>query len=584
MVLVCASEKGYPMNSRLLVLGIVALIIALLFTLPQIPTPIAAQGPNVVGPIIGHAVRTGASAPLRDMPVRAPRNQSRRIVPLYTAVSMPTKSASPILRDPVVQKSPATASMPIPLLNFEGTSNITNYFPPDTNGDIGYDPATGIKNYVQWVNIAYQVWDVTTTPTRIYGPVDGSTLWTNLGAPCSQLTSLPTAGDIIILFDTMAHRWLASAMANNGSAPYHQCVAISKTADPTGEYWLYDFIVSNTDFNDYPKWAVWPDGYYLTVNQFGASGGAGAYVFDRTKMLTGDPSATFQYFNLPSQFSLLPSNLNGPTIPPAGSPNYLVQLGYDASGIPQNPLQVWQFHTDWTTTTNSTITLQTTLTAAPFDANLCNFSQSCIPEPPVTNMVQSLDALSDRLMYRLQYRNFGGYETMVVNHTVAVGDYANHAGVRWYEFRMSGGGPWSIYQQGTYAPDANDRWMGSLAMDGEGNIALGYSVSSTTVFPSIRYTGRLVNDPLGQLPRGEATLITGNGAQTYSHRWGDYTSMSIDPVDDCTFWYTNEYYSMTQDPYLSNWQTRIGSFWLCRDSQPQLSYFFPVILKDATLP
>ena len=568
---------------------LLAIVLAAAEQAPQV----AAQGPVVARPIIGYAVKAGVSPRLRDIPPGLSEGGSLRVIAPRRAASSQVKLPSRIARDPVVQNNAGRINIPAPIRNFEGTSNADNqsvshsrFWPPDTNGDIGFDPSTGKKYYVQGVNIAYQVWDVTSVPVSISGPVDFEALWTTLGPPCSTLTSIPSSGDIIVLFDSMAHRWLASVMAqpNDPNGPFHQCVAISKTADPTGQYWLYDFIVSNTLFNDYPKWAVWPDGYYLSVNQFDQNGngdGVGAYVFDRTSMLSGGSPVSFQYFNLPNQYSMLPSNLNGSNLPPAGSPNYYVQLGYAASGLAQNPLEVWQFHTDWSNPSNSTFAESVTLAAASFDSNLCNFNEACIPEPAVSGQAtQALDPLSDRLMYRLQYRDFGGYETMVVNHTVAVGDFADHAGIRWYEFRRYGGGSWTIYQQGTYAPDSNHRWMGSMAMDGEGNIALGYSVSSTSVFPSIRYTGRMATDPLNQLPQGEGTIANGTGAQTYTSRWGDYTAMSIDPADDCTFWYTNEYYSTTNGS--SNWQTRIGSFILC-SPQPGV-YYFPVIGKNASLP
>lgn len=467
------------MKARLFVLGVLALGTVLLMMLPQVPTPVAAQGPTRSGPTIGHAVATGVSPALRSLPASPSHQVVPRVVPLHRAVNPQATLSSPsrVIRDPVVQKAPGRTTISPTIQNFEGTNDFNNYYPPDTNGDIGYDPATGKKYYVQWVNVGYQVWDVTSMPTSVMGPVDASLLWAGLTStsPCQTLTSFTSnGGDPVVLFDSLSQRWLASAFANNGGGPYHQCVALSKTADTSGQYWLYDFILSSTMFNDYPKFAVWPDGYYLTVNQFGGSNGVGAFVFERAKMLSGDTSASFQYFNLPNQSNMQPSNLNGPNQPPTGSPNYFVQLGYDGSGNPQSPLQVWQFHTDWAVTTNSTITLLTTLPVAAFNTNLCNFSASCIPEPPVSGQtVQSLDALSDRLMYRLQYRNFGSYETMVVNHTVAVGDFANHAGIRWYEFRKYGSGAWSIYQQGTYAPDANHRWMGSIAMDGEGQHCVG---------------------------------------------------------------------------------------------------------------
>src|SRR5262249_32664333 len=215
-------------------------------------------------------------------------------------------------------------------------------------------------------------------------------------------------------------------------------------------------------------------------------------------------------------------------------------------------LQIWGFHADWNAPANSTFTKLQAVTTAPFDSNLCGYG-ACVPQPDTT---RKLDTLSDRLMFRLQYRNFGAYATLVTNHTVDV-DGADHAGIRWYELRNSGAG-WNIHQQGTFAPDADHRWMGSIAMDGGGNIALGYSVAGLSTYLSIRYTGRLATDPAGTLPQGETTLVDGAGSQTSSNgRWGDYSAMTVDPTDDCTFWYTQEYYAATS---VSGWQTRFGSF------------------------
>jgi hypothetical protein len=215
---------------------------------------------------------------------------------------------------------------------------------------------------------------------------------------------------------------------------------------------------------------------------------------------------------------------------------------------------LWAFHVDWVNTANSTFTNLINLPVAAFDGNMCNGARNCVPQPSTS---AKLDAIADRLMYRLQYRNFGAYQTLVTNHTVDV-DSTDRAGVRWYELRNTGSG-WSIFQQGTFSPDSTDRWMASAAMNGLGEIAVGYSISSSSIFPSVRYTGRVPGDALGTLPQGEGTLMAGTGSQTdtlYS-RWGDYSMMAVDPVDDCTFWFTSEYVQTTG---AANWKTRIGSF------------------------
>ncbi|MFN3373974.1 MAG: carboxypeptidase regulatory-like domain-containing protein, partial [Chloroflexus sp.] len=245
--------------------------------------------------------------------------------------------------------------------------------------------------------------------------------------------------------------------------------------------------------------------------------------------------------------------LQGSTLPPAGTPNYFVLFDDDGWGYTsQDQLQVWEFHVDWTTPANSTFTHSVDLATAPFDSNMCGYSRDCIPQPGTT---QKLDAISDRLMFSLQYRNFGTHESMVVNHTVDV-DNTDRAGIRWYELRKTSS-TWSIHQQGTYSPDSADRWMGSISIDSAGNIALGYSVSSNSIYPSVRFTGRLASDPLGQMTQGENSIVEGGGSQLGVNRWGDYSAMMVDPADDCVFWYTQEYVSTTGS---WNWATRIGAF------------------------
>ena len=310
----------------------------------------------------------------------------------------------------------------------------------------------------------------------------------------------------------------------------------------------------------------------MTVNQFQVAcfifcsfswAGQGVVAFERDKMLLGQP-ANMVYFDLYSTNSnlggMLPSDSDGPA-PPDGSPNYFVEVDDNAWGYSPDQLGMWQFHVDWTKPSNSTFINPFATPASPlaglataaFDSNMCGYARNCIPQPGTTT---KLDAISDRLMYRLQYRNFSTYQTLVVNHTVDV-DGTDHAGIRWYELRNSGGG-WAINQQGTFSPDSNHRWMGSIAMDKNGNIALGYSVSSGSIFPSIRYAGRVPTDSLGTMGQGETALLAGGGSQTHSSsRWGDYSMMAVDPSDDCTFWYTTEYYSATSS---ASWRTRIGSF------------------------
>jgi hypothetical protein len=453
--------------------------------------------------------------------------------------------------------------MPDPILTFGGVNNVNGILPPDTEGDVGPD------HYVQWVNLSFAVYNK--SGNLLLGPLDGNTLWSGFGAPCETHNN----GDPIVKYDRVADRWLMSQLAFTlppfGFGPFYQCIAISKTGDPTGEFYRYAFKISDTKLNDYPKFGVWPDAYYLSFNQFGqfAYGGQGVAAFDRQAMLAGDPDARMVYIDtydpdpsIANLGAMLPSDFDGPP-PPDGSPNYFIEVD-SPEGYPtdRNILQVFRFQIDWSSDPpDATFDIggKLVLETDPFDPNLCFPSNLCVPQPDTT---QKLDALSDRLMYRLQYRNFGDHESLVMNHTVNVG--GNQAGIRWYELQKSGDDDWSIFQQGTYAPDTDHRWMGSIAQDSAGNIALGFSVSNgDTTYPSIRYAGRMVSDPLGDMTQGEATLIDGSGSQLISSppaaagRWGDYSMMAIDPTDDCTYWYTQEYYEVTS---LVGWQTRIGSF------------------------
>ena len=442
--------------------------------------------------------------------------------------------------DPVVQSSAGTAAAPSLANNFEGVGAgfsgpqgtfTVNSAPPDPNS------AVGPNHIVEVVNSALAIFNK--SGTVVYGPVQTNTLWSGFGGGCQTNND----GDATVAYDRLADRWIISQFSVS-TTPYLQCVAVSTTGDPTGSYYRYAF--QYADFPDYPKLGVWPDAYYTTFNMFkGGTTFSGPEVcaYDRSKMLAGQ-AATQQCVQLGTQYGgLLPSDLDGSTAPPAGSPNYI--LGYGT-----NSLLLWKFHVDWTTTSNTALTGPTSIPVAAFSP-ACG-GGTCIPQSGTS---QQLDSLADRLMYRLAYRNFGDHESLVVNHSVVAG---SSVGVRWYELRNPNGTP-TVYQQGTYAPDSSYRWMGSAAMDHNGDIALGYSISSASMFPGIRYTARLAGDPLGQMTQGEGTLVSGGGAQSGSNlsRWGDYTSMSIDPSDDCTFWYTDEYLASTG---AFNWHTRIGSF------------------------
>jgi hypothetical protein len=480
------------------------------------------------------AVHHDISAPLRTIPP-APRQGK---APDKAEHQLPvTVTGFP---DTVIQSTPGTAAAPATSVNFEGIGEgftgpqgtfTVDSAPPDPNG------AVGPNRFVEIVNSDFAVFTKTGTP--VYGPVPANTLWSGFGGGCQANDD----GDATVEYDKLADRWIISQFSVT-TTPYLQCVAVSTTGDPTGTYARYSF--QYTRFPDYPKLGVWPDAYYTTFNLFNGNGYVGPEIcaYDKAKMLIG-AAATQQCFTLSSAYGgLLPADLDGSTAPPSGSPNYILSFG-------TNSLLLWKFHVDWTTTSNSTLTGPATIPVATFSP-ACSGGGTCIPQSG-TN--QQLDSLADRLMYRLAYRNFGDHESLVVSHSVTAG---SSVGVRWYELRNPGGTP-TVFQQSTYAPDSSYRWMGSAAMDRNGDIALGYSVSSSSLHPQIHYTGRLVGDPLSTMTQGEGVVIDGSGSQTGQSltRWGDYTSMSIDPSDDCTFWYTDQYLTVNG---AFNWHTRVGAF------------------------
>ncbi|WP_218081695.1 IPT/TIG domain-containing protein [Anthocerotibacter panamensis] len=573
------------------------------------PTPPAAPQASLK-PITMRAARFDVSRPLRELTPRfLPRGKGEeREVPNEPLVELNELNERQIKRlgrilprpDAVLQKFlPPNATIPTPITNFDGVSNDDNntlfgfrVAPPDINGDVGPN------HYFQWVNLAFRIFDK--AGNLVLGPRAGSSLWSGFGGLCETTNQ----GDPVVLYDPLADRWMVTQFAFTSSTapPFFQCIAVSTTPDPTGTYYryAYDYGAASAAttggtalFNDYGKFGVWPDGYYMTANQFGPSGfaGGGVVAFEREKMLLGLPAQAV-YFNLgtvnPGFGGILPSDVDG-AAPPLGTPNYFFEVDDDNFGIDSNPvdrLSMWEFHVDWANTSNSTFGLNgqpnvlfisslanpatfvrpdpatvVANTLAEFNANLCNFSRNCIPQ---LNTTRGLDAIADRVLFRAAYRNFGTYQSLVLSHTVnATGTDTSStgtAGVRWYELRNTGSGL-GIFQQGTFAPDTVNRWMGSIAQDGSGNIAAGYSASNASIFPQIRYSGRVPSDPPGTFGQGEATLFAGNSNQTStSSRWGDYSMMTLDPLDNCTFWFTSEYAATGQTSTTAPWRTRIGSF------------------------
>jgi hypothetical protein len=461
--------------------------------------------------------------------------------------------------------------------NFEGISNFDNFNlfgfrvnPPDPVGDVGPN------HYVEMVNLAYAVYDK--TGNLVAGPFAIGDLWAGFAVEdCTD-----PSGDPVVLYDQQVNRWILSQFTTRGPK-YYDCVAVSKTPDPTGEYYRYAFVTQpdpelpgGSFFPDYPKYGVWTDSYLMTTRDFGDQTGYGisVYALEKAKMISGNPKARAVQFFLDSNVvplellgdGLLPADIDGHRRPQARVPAPIVGSQDDGAfyGALFDALNVFELSVQWNSQPEASLTLAARLPVAAFDSIFpcAPTSRDCLPQPGIANPAQFVDILSyrQRVTHRLAYRNFGTYEAMVTNQSVEA--RPGIAGVRWYELRRVDGA-YSLYQQGTYAPDDGvHRWMGSAAMDRDGNMALGFSVvNGVDVYPGIRYATRFAGDPLGEMT-AEGTIIDGTGVQTTTNsRWGDYTSLNVDPTDDCTFWYVNEYYTAEgQATSAAGWQTRIASF------------------------
>jgi cell division septation protein DedD len=547
-----ASQSAF-FNLRLLVgfvLCLAGVFLALLAFGIFSGAPARAEAPQGNSGIqFGESYHNDISPALRDLPSMWPppepkgeEEKEAREANLNPKLPLPLHIDVP---DPVVERDALLKTLvpdiPSPALNFDGIPFPgvgCSCAPPDTNG------AVGLTQYVQMVNEGYQVFNKT-TGASILGATAITAIWSGFGGVCQNNGS----GDPVVLYDHIANRWLISQFAGT-AVPTDECVAISTTSDATGTYFRYAFHLG-TNFFDYPHLGVWPDGYYMSMNVFNSAGtaflGPQAFAFDRAKMLTGVP-ATFVTPGVTgggSEPSFLPSDLDGTIFPVAGTGNPFVS--FPGTGA----YKVRLFHADFATPANTTFTLIGSPAAAGFTA-LCPSTRNCVPQVGTTSR---LDGIGDRLMFRLAYRKFtDGHEAVVGNYTVSAGGVA---GVRWFELRNVTTAP-TVFQQSTYQPDTTWRWMGSAAMDQSGNLAIGFSASSASINPQIRYAGRLATDAINTLGQGEATLFSGTGSQSGTgNRWGDYSALTIDPVDDCTFWYTQEYYSTTGS---FNWRTRIGNF------------------------
>lgn len=501
---------------------------------------LSAQEGTIYPTSVSQAVYFDVSPPLRDIiphpPIEVDRTWKTGVVKNFFNLRQP--DTTPVADLAVQTRNGKWVSSGIGV-NIMGIGNINNVMPPDTDGDVGPN------HYFQMINLSFQIFNK--NGVSLYGPAANSTIWSGFPGPWSGSND----GDPIVMYDEYADRWIASqfALPTYPNGPFWELVAVSTTPDPTGSWYRYAFQFA--DMPDYPKLGVWHNAYLLTVNRFSSGTtqykGIGAYALERSKMLTGDPTAgiiSFTFGSSAEPYSMLPADADGPTPPPATEPAYF------AYKKDPNKLVIYKMNIDWANTTNSTFGPDQSLFVTSYSTSI-----SGIPQPGTT---RKLDAITDRLMQRLQYRNFGTHETMVTCHTVNV---SGTAGVRWYEVRKTPSTPWAVHQQATYSIDATNRWMGSIAMDGLGNIALGYSVSSATVHPGIRYTGRMANDPLNEMTIAETEIIAGGGSQTGGFvgngRWGDYSAMVVDPSSPATFWYTTQYMQSTSS---QGWKTRIASF------------------------
>ena len=471
-----------------------------------------------------------------------------RLVPENPKLRLPASSGLP---DPVQQTAATTPARARLVASYRGLGDdfpgfTVNAIPPDTVG------AVGRTQYVQWVNSGFVVLDKK-TGKAVLGPANGNAIWKGFDGECEKRND----GDPVVNYDRFADRWVLQQFAvTQGN---YECLAVSATSDARGPYHRYAFKYKG--FNDYPKAGVWSHSYVQTYNMFDAETGTKVCALDRAAMLAGREEARQACIQLPATApALLPADADGRTPPAADEDVPLVGLGADA-------LQVYSLHVDWRHPSQTALSRARALPVAAFTP-ACGVlyeledrtAAPCIPQPGTGAVGQlallGLDPLSDRPMFRLAWRRFAdGHEAMVVTHTVDALPTAA-AALRWYELRRTAGA-WRVQQQGTYVPDGDSRWMASAAMDRHGGIALGYSVSGPLgTFPGIRIAGRAAGDPSGTLSK-ETDVVAGGGEQTtasYLSRWGDYSAMTVDPVDDCTLWYTTQYLQQTG---IFNWSTKI---------------------------
>ncbi|MBI5033205.1 MAG: hypothetical protein HZB51_22020 [Chloroflexi bacterium] len=542
-------------------LSIMGLLLLGLFTW-QID-PAQSDVATLHAPIVGSPVTPKLSQPVRTLPAVTPVTEDctrTRVMPFEPVAPVPHRPSAATLR----LSEPAPGLSPGLILSRDGISftNSACIWPPDTTGDVG------LTHYVQAVNGTFKIFDKQLN--ALTGAIVLNALWQGSGGQCEQLEMT----DPIIGYDPQANRWIVMHIAFDFSKDTQRtplCIAVSTSPDPTERFHLYEFFITLTNIPDYPKLGMWRDGYYVGYNEVGGDK-ISAVVFDRQRMIDGQAASYIKFTNVAERF-VMPSDLDGWNPAPPGTPNYFYTFVSNSGATSTfDGIQLYAFHADFDNPTASTFSLDHTLALGAFELMSSRITQPTTPDYPSG----LLDALGDYPMQRLVYRNLGTHASLAGNFTIDVGNAT--AGIRWFELRQTPGATWDLYQEGAQSPDYNHRWLGSLALDRQGNLALGYSVSGSSLNPSIRYAARSVSDPLGLL-RSEAKLITGRGvAQQISplapeSRWGDYSTMVIDPADDCTFWYTNEYFPVNAK---YAWFTHIGTFRMPTCVSPT---YFPIIFK-----
>lgn len=415
--------------------------------------------------------------------------------------------------------------------------------------------AVGTTQYLQWVDDSFAVFDKA-TGNILLGPIAGNTIWSGFGGPCQT----DNDGEPTVNFDKLANRWVVSQYAMSSGAPYVQCVAVSTSADATGSWFRYSFQTggyeSNSFVNENARLGVWPDGYYMAFDMYSGATFEGDRfcALQRTSMLTG-AAASIQCVQLePDYFGALVADLDGHTLPPSGAPAYFAAEDTYVYGI-----DFWKFHVDWKDYQNSTISFPIPLgTGNPAPScSTVSFVGLCVPQP---GTAQLLDAYGGRLTGRMPYRNYGDHQALLTTETVGSAATPSNGppaptAPRFYEVRLSAGGDLYMYQAGTFGPDTNFRFIPSIAADRAGNIAVAYNLSSSQIPVSQYAVTRAASDPLNTLGN-ETVLNPGNAAQT-SSEWDERASLTVDPVDDCTYYYTQQY-EPTQGT--NNWSTQIENF------------------------